>query len=70
MNPKMTEYCDLCKKDTPRCQYYPAGRSRQHGRCLECEKKDVRNARPYKSVDSRYCGECDRIHQLAMSPNS
>jgi hypothetical protein len=57
------EYCDVCKMETARCQYYPAGRSRMHGKCLECDRKDIRNPAPQGSRDSRYCGECDQHHQ-------
>jgi hypothetical protein len=59
------EYCDVCKTETKRCQYYPAGRSRRHGKCLECDRKDPRNPEAYQSKDSRYCCECDRNHHLA-----
>ena len=54
-------FCETCKADTARCEYYPAGRSRQHGKCLECDRKDIRNPRP--SGDKRYCVECDRNHR-------
>jgi hypothetical protein len=64
MTSTSTQYCDVCKTETERCQYYPAGRSRQHGKCLECDRKDVRNSRVYVSKDKRYCGECDRTHNL------
>jgi hypothetical protein len=50
------EYCEICKTKTPRCEYYPAGRSRPHGKCLACDSKDSRNPRPYESKDSRYAG--------------
>ena len=56
------EYCDVCKLNTPRCQYYPAGRSRRHGKCLECDRKDPRSPQGSRSKDSRYCLECDRSH--------
>ena len=59
------EYCEICKAETPRCQYYPAGRSRQHGKCLKCDSTDTRNPRPFETQDRRYCGDCDRNHQLA-----
>jgi len=58
-------YCETCKRDTKRCQYYPAGRSRQHGKCLECDRNDIRNSGSYKVKDSRYCIDCDRAHQLS-----
>lgn len=61
----VTEFCDVCKAETERCQYYPIGRSRQHGRCLECDRKDARNPTPYQNKDRRYCSECDRNRQLA-----
>jgi len=59
------EYCDVCKKDTHRCEYYPMGRSRQHGKCLECDQKDPRTQTAHQSRDSRYCVECDRNHRSA-----
>ena len=64
MTTTSSQYCETCKTETERCQYYPAGRSRQHGKCLECDRKDVRNARVVVSKDKRYCSECDRIHNL------
>jgi len=60
-----SKYCDVCKTDTKRCQYYPKGRSRQHDACLECDRKDRRNSESYGSSDSRYCVECDRNQRLA-----
>jgi len=65
MNPKgsLKEYCEVCKTETERCQYYPAGRSRQHGRCLKCDQKDPRSAGGHQSGDLRYCNECDRMHR-------
>jgi len=59
------EYCDVCKTDTKRCQYYPAGRSRQHGKCLECDQKDPRTPQARQNRDNRYCSECDHAHHLA-----
>jgi len=61
------EYCETCKTDTPRCQYYPKGRSRRHGKCLECDRKDPRNPAGFKRKDARYCYECDRSHNLAVA---
>ena len=55
----MTAYCDVCKTETPRCEYYPAGRSRQHGKCLTCDRNDIRNPRPNANSASRYCGDCE-----------
>jgi hypothetical protein len=55
----ISKYCDICKADTNRCEYYPKGRSRQHERCLECDRKDTRNSNSSKSSDARYCIECD-----------
>ena len=59
------QYCDVCKADTKRCQYYPAGRSRQHGKCLECDRKDPRTPQARHNRDNRYCSECDHAHHLA-----
>jgi hypothetical protein len=53
------EYCDVCRSNTKRCEYYPAGRSRRHGKCLECDHKDPRSPVGFKSKDVRYCRECD-----------
>ena len=64
MNAISAKYCDVCKADTKRCQYYPKGRSRQHDRCLECDRKDRRNSESHQSSDSRYCVECDRIQRI------
>ena len=58
-----SEYCDVCKKETHRCEYYPAGRSRQHAKCLECDRKDPRNSDGHQSQDSRYCIDCDKNHR-------
>jgi hypothetical protein len=60
MNTTISKYCDVCKADTKRCQYYPQGRSRQHDLCLECDRKDRRNSEAFPSSDARYCIECDR----------
>ena len=68
MTAVFSKYCDVCKADTKRCQYYPKGRSRQHDRCLECDRKDRRNSEAYESSDSRYCVECDRNQRLAAHP--
>jgi len=64
MNESLREYCEVCKAQTERCQYFPAGRSRQHGRCLACDRKDPRSAGGYQSTDARYCNECDHNHRL------
>jgi hypothetical protein len=63
MNATIVKFCDVCKHDTKRCQYYPKGRSRQHDRCLECDRKDPRQA-SLDSTDSRYCITCDREHRI------
>jgi hypothetical protein len=55
-----SEQCDICKTETKRCEYYPKGRSRKHGKCLECDAKDPQRPEGYKSRDPRYCYECDR----------
>lgn len=60
-----SEYCDVCKAETQRCQYYPAGRSRRHGKCLECDRKDPRTPQGSRTKDARYCLECDRNHNQA-----
>jgi hypothetical protein len=67
MTATFTDYCDVCKTQTARCQYYPAGRSRQHAKCLACDRADPRNAAGLQSTDPRYCNECDRNHRLAPS---
>ena len=41
----------------------PRVRSRQHDRCLECDRKDPRQA-SLDSTDSRYCITCDREHRI------
>jgi len=64
MNPSLRDYCEVCKAETERCRYFPAGRSRQHGKCLACDRKDPRNT-GLKSSDPQYCIECDRNHRLA-----
>ena len=61
------EYCETCKIDTKRCEYYPAGRSRRHGKCLECDRKDPRSPKGFGSKDARYCNECDRSQTLGRS---
>ena len=60
----VTKYCETCKTETKRCQYYPKGRSRAHDLCLECDRKDPRTPEGYRSRDPRYCNECDRISRL------
>lgn len=55
-----SEYCDICKIATKRCEYYPPGRSRRHGKCLECDRKDPRTPKDFRSKDARYCCACDR----------
>ncbi len=62
MTAASVQFCDVCKKDTERCQYYPVGRRRQHAKCLECDRNDIRNVRAHLTHDKRYCTECDRIH--------
>ena len=66
-NAPLKEYCETCKAETERCQYYPVGRSRQHGRCLQCDRTDPRYAAVAQSGDKRYCRDCDRAHRLAPS---
>jgi hypothetical protein len=63
MNTVVSKYCDVCKTETERCQYYPKGRSRQHDTCLKCDRNDPRTPERYRSRDSRYCTECDRAHR-------
>jgi len=67
MHVKISKLCDVCRVETARCQYYPKGRSRQHDKCLNCDRKDTRNAQAGQSADPRYCIECNRNHHL--SPN-
>lgn len=67
MNATLRDYCEVCKAETERCQYYPAGRSRQHGKCLECDRTDPRSVIANQNRDPRYCKECDRNHHLAPS---
>jgi hypothetical protein len=66
MNATVLKYCDVCKRETKRCQYYPKGRSRQHDQCLECDARDPRQA-SLESTDARYCITCDRNHRLVGS---
>ena len=61
MNTTLLEYCDVCKAATRKCEYYPKGRSRQHGKCLECAKRDAKHPESYRSSDPRYCYACDQI---------
>jgi hypothetical protein len=58
-------YCEVCKAETDRCQYYPKGRSRQHDRCLECDRHDPRVPENLRTTDPRYCSDCDRTRRLA-----
>jgi hypothetical protein len=60
----LKDYCEVCKADTERCQYYPAGRSRQHGRCLQCDRNDPRSSSSHQSTDARYCKDCDRNRRI------
>jgi hypothetical protein len=64
MTATLAKYCDVCKADTHRCEYYPKGRSRQHDSCLECDRRDARNAESPVSSDRRYCVACDRDRRL------
>jgi hypothetical protein len=57
-----TEYCESCKAYTKRCEFYPVGRSRQHGKCLECDRKDPKHPENYRSLKPQYCYECGQ-HQ-------
>jgi len=61
------KFCEVCKAETKRCQYYPKGRSRQHDMCLKCDKEDRRHTQDAPSSDSRYCIECDRAHRFVGS---
>lgn len=63
MTTLVKEYCEICKTETARCQSYQAGRSRQHGKCLECDRKDARNAN--ESSGGPNCVECERSHRSA-----
>jgi hypothetical protein len=68
MSPATTEYCEACKAHTKRCEFYPVGRSRQHGTCLECDRKDPRRPENYRSLKPQYCYACglnqsDRFRQ-------
>ena len=56
----ISAYCDLCKTSTRGCEYYAKGRSRQHGKCLTCDKKIPRIPRGTTVNDPDYCYECDR----------
>lgn len=56
----LSEYCDLCKTVTRRCEYYPKGRSRQHARCLSCDSRDPAHAEGHHSRDPRVCYECEQ----------
>ncbi|MCU1335336.1 MAG: hypothetical protein JWO19_917 [Bryobacterales bacterium] len=56
----VSEYCDVCKTTTKRCQYYPAGRSRRHSKYLECDRNDPRSPKGLQSKNPQYCSECDR----------
>jgi hypothetical protein len=67
MSPTNSQYCEVCKTNTKRCEYYPKGRSRQHGACLDCDRKDPRHPEGYRSSDPRYCYECDRTRAIESS---
>jgi len=54
-----SEYCDICKIATKRCEYYPAGRSRRHAKCLECDRKDPRTPNDSQKKDARFCFDCN-----------
>lgn len=56
-----TGYCDVCKATTERCEFYPQGRSRQHGRCLRCDKNDSRTPAEYKPAKREYCYACNQM---------
>jgi hypothetical protein len=56
----ISEHCEICKTETKRCEYYPKGRSRQHGKCLQCDANDPKRLEGYRKRDPRYCVECDR----------
>ena len=68
MNTTILKYCEVCKTETKRCQYYPKGRSRQHDLCLECDRKNPRTPGGHHSSDPRYCAECDRAHRYVEQP--
>ena len=60
MSKAITSFCDVCKTETRRCEYYPRGRSRQHGKCLQCDKNDPTHTVGYRSSNPSYCYDCDR----------
>jgi hypothetical protein len=67
MTATIVRYCDVCKTETQRCEYYPKGRSLRHNVCLECNRKDPRITEAYRSTDPRYCTECDRVQRLGAN---
>jgi hypothetical protein len=60
----ISAFCDRCKIETRRCEYYPKGRSRQHGMCLVCDSKDPKHPEGHKSRDPGVCYECDRNRRM------
>jgi hypothetical protein len=68
MSPQATEYCESCKSNTRRCEYYPVGRSRQHGRCLECDRKDTLHPAGYRNRNPGYCYTCDQMPSDRFRP--
>lgn len=56
-----SEYCETCHANTKRCEFYPTGRSRQHGRCLECDLRDAKRPEDYHNRNRDYCFTCDQI---------
>ena len=60
MSLPISEPCETCNTETKRCEYYPKGRSRQHGKCLQCDANDPKRPEGYRNRDPRYCYECDR----------
>ena len=62
MSPSSTEYCESCKAYTKRCEFYPVGRSRQHGKCLECDRKDPKHGDNYRRKP-QYCYECGQLSE-------
>lgn len=55
MSIAIAQYCDVCKTETRRCEYYPKSRSRQHGKCLKCDKNDPNRPEGYRSSNPSYC---------------
>ena len=56
----VSEYCESCKVNTRRCEFYPVGRSRQHGACLQCDRQDPTHPEGYRDRNPQYCYACDQ----------